>query len=222
MKRLLFSSIAIFSLTLLSAQPCRDCSLIDPNAICSFIYDPVCGCDGNTYPNQCIALNFGGMVGWTAGECPFNNVSMCSDLAGLDFGPCDMVLGWASVNGIATVVSGCSTEASNGTDYALAFYGEQEALSFNCLCGFTTNLAELIVEEVRIFPNPANERFAIYYNSTQRLDMRLIDISGRMVKSRQVNSGTQIDINGLDTGLYIVQLSAGDQVLLSRTLVIKP
>jgi hypothetical protein len=146
---------------------------------------------------------------------------MCSDLADLDFGACDMVLGWASVNGTPTVVSGCSTEASNGVDYAAAFYSSQETLSINCLCGFTTDLADLKLEDVRIFPNPANERFAIYYNSTQRLDLRLIDITGRIVKSRQVNSGNQVDVNGLDTGLYIVQLSTSGQVLLSRTLVIK-
>ena len=40
----------------------------DPNAVCIEIYQPVCGCDNQTYSNSCYAES-AGITSWTAGEC---------------------------------------------------------------------------------------------------------------------------------------------------------
>ena len=49
-------------------KPCIDKSKIDPKKPCTKEYAPVCGCNGETYPNKCYAEK-SGVTSWTSGDC---------------------------------------------------------------------------------------------------------------------------------------------------------
>jgi len=118
----LFANFNAFS------QPCIDSSLIDLNAGCLEIYQPVCGCDGVTYSNSCYAVVLGGVTSFTEGPCNSDNTvyaDPCSDLEGVDFGDCDMALGFGVINGTCSSVSGCNFVVGD-VDYSTAIYSDLE------------------------------------------------------------------------------------------------
>ena len=48
---------------------CLDPSRANPQGICTMDYDPVCGCNGLTYANACVARN-AGLRSFRPGPCP--------------------------------------------------------------------------------------------------------------------------------------------------------
>ena len=68
-----FLAFIFFSLSCSSEDSdessCIDESKIDEFIVCIEVYEPVCGCDGVTYPNLCYASSIGGVTSFIDGAC---------------------------------------------------------------------------------------------------------------------------------------------------------
>ena len=62
----------------------------------------------------------------------YNHVNSCDDLVSINFGMCDMFLGYAVINGVCEGVSGCGWE-SDGIDYSDAFFNSFSECESNCI-----------------------------------------------------------------------------------------
>lgn len=82
---------------------------------------------------------------------------------------------------------------------------------------------------LKVFPNPASERMVVelYSNKDQEIEFQLIGILGSTVKIRKVlmasagNNHLEVQLNDVEAGSYIYQISSSDEILRGRVTVVR-
>jgi len=64
-------------------------------------------------------------------------------------------------------------------------------------------------EKISIYPNPANSFLNIRSNGAERLEVRVMSITGAEVMKSNINNGDKLDVSGLDKGIYLIQINDG-------------
>jgi hypothetical protein len=59
-----------------------------------------------------------------------------------------------------------------------------------------------------VYPNPATDNMTITWNSSTEMNVRLVDFSGRLIRSEGVNGKDfQLNRKGINNGIYLLILS---------------
>lgn len=85
----------------------------------------------------------------------------------------------------------------------------------------TTNVAAPLAQSFRVYPNPAQGQLTVEHQvaAPQGLSLQLLDLTGRQVRAlRSAPHGDRSTFNleGLSSGLYLLRVSNGGEVLLTE------
>ena len=89
----------------------------------------------------------------------------------------------------------------------------------NCMVG----LREENKADLKIYPNPTSEKLTIELNRVGTAMWQVIDVSGRMILSGQIdsNKSESIDVSSLHPGIYNLVLNSDQKTISSRFLKIR-
>jgi hypothetical protein len=88
--------------------------------------------------------------------------------------------------------------------------------------GVGINVIDVAGYSISVYPNPASEEVTIHASFNFPLDYKIIDLSGRVIKTgNAANDGiTQISIKQFDEGIYFIEFSFSNQVIASAKILV--
>ena len=92
---------------------------------------------------------------------------------------------------------------------AVSTYGEVEDYTINITAGGGVGLDESTINNVVVYPNPANEKVTVDLNNVQEklTEIQLVDVTGRVLHSEKINDNVKLynlNISGLAQGSYSI------------------
>ncbi len=86
--------------------------------------------------------------------------------------------------------------------------------------GIPTGIENAITSgQFKIYPNPATDILNIEATSLEITKVEILSLTGRTVFSQKEFSENSIDISALSNGIYILQISSGDQQYVSKFVI---
>ena len=201
--------------------------------------DPCLVSECTSYPDaECVANYCEGCWAdyYLNGELINCDLSMgCVDLTGIDFGPCDMVLGIGWINDNCEYISGCDWVADSVV-YNNAFFNSMDDCIEACFPASNDeiNQSPHAFNLYNNYPNPFNPVTTFRYDlpENSHVTITIYDMLGRQVKTlinqtqdagyKSVIWDTTNDYgNPVSAGVYLYQIQAGEYMQTKKMVLLK-
>ena len=83
-------------------------------------------------------------------------------------------------------------------------------------------IKENIFEQIKVYPNPANDILTLNIGDLKNIQLELFDISGRKLFLQTVNTNQEnIDVSSLAYGVYICTITSNNQIVKREKVIIQ-
>jgi len=105
--------------------------------------------------------------------------------------------------------------------FVTAVYDGGESVPSNVVTVLVTGMDELSENSVSVYPNPTTGKFTIAFNSELSAEVVLMDITGKEVYNETINGSSQIDVTGLQKGIYLVRIldTTSNNIIIKKLIV---
>ena len=103
------------------------------------------------------------------------------------------------------------------------YFNDLDRVNCTAFTGSPLNEEELLeveIETFTLFPNPAKELFYIKSNSKDEVNFKIYDLKGRLINRGAFNQLTSIWLEGLEEGIYNIQLLSKGKYTVKKVIVI--
>lgn len=180
------------------------------------------GHDGTLY--TCNQLT--GVVRKIVDKCPMDPPSITDDGSTLTSSPADGYQWYLNGASISGATAQTYTPTQSGDYHVVGTFPNGCELSSDTIAFTITGLAELDLQDVRVFPVPANDVLMIEHAGAPQgaALVRMLDLTGRLVLEERWPAGmsrTGVEVNQLSQGSYLIQVldSRGARMGKARAVV---
>lgn len=135
-----------------------------------------------------------------------------------------LIEGIGSTFGLLKPSPGCATDMDF---YALSCFSQDGQTlypesSAACQLITSTQNIELTTHAVHIFPNPSNGSFNIGFDKPEAIkELRLTDMTGKIILQKQLNNHSEVSIDRLPAGTYLLTIVDRENSLSTMKIVSK-
>lgn len=105
--------------------------------------------------------------------------------------------------------------------YVTAVYDGGESGPSNIVSVVVTDIYEVTANSVVIYPNPTEGLFTIEFVRETVVDVSIMDITGKEIYCNTLNKTSQINISGMQRGMYLVRLlDSSTNIILIKKLIV--